>query len=86
MRGLASGLALAVLAGCVSSTAGPDCRDPALQALVGQPLSALAARVPDGSYKVDYPLPDGAVTLEDFPDRLRVSVDESDVIVGLGCG
>ncbi|MDM7932323.1 I78 family peptidase inhibitor [Tabrizicola sp.] len=74
------------LAGCVSGPVVPDCRDRALQSLVGQPLAALEARVPRDSFKVDRPLPDGTVTLEDFPDRLRVTVDEADIILGLGCG
>jgi hypothetical protein len=31
-------------------------------------------------------LPDGTVTLEDFPDRVRASVDSAGVILGIGCG
>lgn len=42
--------------------------------------------MPEGGYKVDYPLPDGSVTLEDFPDRLRVTVDRNDIILQVFCG
>lgn len=74
------------LSGCVGTVSAPDCRDPGLQAFVGQPLSALEASLPEGSYKVNFPLPDGTVTLEDFPDRVRVSVDGDGVIRQLSCG
>jgi hypothetical protein len=35
---------------------------------------------------VDLPTPDGTVTLEDFPDRLRVTVDDQDRIIQVFCG
>lgn len=78
---------LAVLAGCVSPPAQVDCRDPALQRFLGQPLddALRALDLPEGSYKVDYPSPIG-VTLEEFPDRLRISVDDGFVIRSIGCG
>lgn len=57
-----------------------------LQALVGRPLAALLAVVPQDSVKVDRPYIDGTVTLEEFPDRIRVTVDAGDTILGLGCG
>jgi len=81
-----AGLAAVLLAGCVSGPSRLDCRDPGLQALVGQPLAALKAMAPEESFKVDRPYIDGTVTLEDFPDRVRVTVDASDTILGLGCG
>jgi hypothetical protein len=79
-------LLAAALAGCVASGPGPDCGADRYQSLVGQPLAALEAALPEGGYKVDYPLPDGTVTLEEFWDRLRVSVDEDGVIRSVGCG
>ena len=85
MRAVA-GLAVVLVAGCVSGPRPLDCRDPALQALVGQPLSALVALAPEESFKVDRPYIDGTVTLEDFPDRVRVTVDAGDTILGLACG
>lgn len=82
-------LSLAVaslLAGCTTSGPPLGCGADELQGLVGQPLSALRAAVPEGGYKVDYPLPDGTVTLEDVSDRLRVSVDRAEIIRSVGCG
>lgn len=81
-----AGLALLLLGACVGTPRALDCRDPGLQSLVGQPLSALRAMAPEDSFKVDRPYIDGTVTLEEFPDRLRVSVDASDTIRSLGCG
>lgn len=75
-----------LILGCVAAGPEPACRDPAVQALVGQPVRALYDRFSEGNYKVDWPLPDGTVTLEDFPDRVRASVDEEGVILGIGCG
>lgn len=71
---------------CVAPEADPACRDPALQDLVGQPVRALYDRFPEGGYKVDWPLPDGTATLEDFPDRVRASVNSEGTILGIGCG
>jgi hypothetical protein len=62
------------------------CGSERYQSLVGQPLAALEAAIPGGGYKVDYPLPDGTVTLEDISDRLRVSVDSANIIRSVGCG
>lgn len=78
-------LIVALLPGCTTSVPPPGCGAEERQALVGQPLSVVEAALPDG-YKVDYPLPDGTVTLEDFPDRLRVSVDRDGIVRSLGCG
>ncbi len=75
-----------LILGCGAAETGPACRDPGLQALVGQPVQALADRFPEGGYKVDWPLPDGTVTLEEFPDRVRAFVDEGGVILGMACG
>jgi hypothetical protein len=83
---LAGAVALLLLGACVSGPRALDCRDPGLQALVGQPLSALKAMAPEESFKVDRPYIDGTVTLEDFPDRVRVTVDADDTILGLACG
>lgn len=74
------------LAACVASPDKTACGAERFQNLVGQPLEALAARLPEDSYKVDRPLPDGTVTLEEFPDRLRVTVDRQDVILQVFCG
>lgn len=82
----APALMAALLVGCATSGPPLGCGAEDRQWLVGQPLSALAAAVPDGYYKVDYPLPDGTVTLEDFSDRLRVSVDEAGIIQAVSCG
>lgn len=86
MMRAASGLVLVVLAGCTQSGLPPRCDAERYQDLVGQPLSALEAALPQGGYKVDYPLPDGTVTLEEIWDRLRVAVDEDDIIRTVGCG
>lgn len=75
-----------LLLGCVAAGTEPACRDPGLQALVGQPVRALYDRFPEGGYKVDWPLPDGTATLEDLPDRVRASVDAGGVILTIGCG
>jgi hypothetical protein len=87
VRRWAAFLCLTALPGCVP-TSGPalGCGAERLQSLVGQPLSALDAARPDGDYKVDYPLPDGSVTLEEISDRLRVTVDERGTILQVGCG
>lgn len=74
------------LAGCTESGPSQGCGAEKRQSLVGQPLAALEAAMPEGGYKVDYPLPDGSVTLEDFPDRLRVTVDRNDIILQVFCG
>lgn len=74
------------LSACVASADETACGAERFQNLVGQPLEALAARLPEASYKVDRPLPDGTVTLEDFPDRLRVTVDGRDMILQVFCG
>ena len=87
MRVVWAGLALLALTNCVGTPKAVDCRDPDLQRFVGQPLSVLEAelRLPEDEYKVDYPSPYGP-TLEEFPDRLRISVDEAGVIRSIGCG
>lgn len=81
-------LALALAASGCAPTSGPPlgCGSERYQSLVGQPLSALEAAIPEGGYKVDYPLPDGTVTLEDISDRLRVAVDGQGTILQVGCG
>jgi hypothetical protein len=78
--------ALSLVGACVAPEADPACRDPELQDLVGQPVQALYDRFPEGGYKVDWPLPDGTATLEDFPDRVRASVNVEGTILGIGCG
>lgn len=75
-----------LVSACVSSEHPPDCGAAAYQSLVGQPVSALEAARPSGDYKVERPTPDGTVTLEDFPDRLRVTVDGEDRIIQVYCG
>lgn len=87
MRGLAALSGVALLAGCVGGPAPVACGDPGLRGYLGQPLTAAVAGLglSDGEYKVDYPSPYGP-TLEDFPDRLRISVDEAGVIRSIGCG
>ena len=82
-----AGLALALLAGCVAGPPPYDgCGAEDFQDLVGQPIAAVESRLPAGRYKVDYPLPDGTVTAEDFWDRLRVGVDGDGVIRSVNCG
>jgi hypothetical protein len=76
----------ALLAGCTGSGPPMGCGSERYQSLAGQPLSALEAALPAGGYKVDYPLPDGTVTLEDIPNRLRVTVDEGGTILQVFCG
>jgi hypothetical protein len=79
-------LAPGLVSACVASGDPPGCGADAYRSLEGQPLSALEALLPSGDYKVDYPTPDGTVTLEEFPDRLRVTVDEDDRIIQVFCG
>lgn len=80
-------LGAAALSACVGTTRPVDCRDPELRRFLGQPLAAMVdeLRLPEEAFKVDRPSPFG-VTLEEFHDRLRVSVDENEVIRGIGCG
>lgn len=87
MRAAAAGLAMLLLGACVGTPQGVACSDPELRRFLGQPLPVLveSLRLQEGDYKVDIPLPHGP-TLEEFPDRLRVSVDEAGVILGIGCG
>lgn len=63
------------------------CDDPGLRRYLGQPLAAAVEGLglAEDEYKVDYPSPYGP-TLEEFPDRLRISVDEAGVIRSIGCG
>ncbi|MDP3198141.1 I78 family peptidase inhibitor [Tabrizicola sp.] len=75
-----------LLSACVTSGGLSDCGAEAYQSLVGQPLSALEAQRPAEDFKVDRPTPDGTVTLEEFPDRLRVTVDGQDRILNVFCG
>jgi hypothetical protein len=89
MRGrfwVAPVLSPVLVSACVSSGGLPDCGAERYQPLVGQPLTALEAIRPDGDYKVDRPTPDGTVTLEDFQDRLRLTVDRQDRIIQVYCG
>jgi hypothetical protein len=80
-------LALVSALGCTESGPPLGCGAEPYKALVGQPLSAaLEAAVPEGGYKVDDPLPDGTVTLEEFAGRLRVSVNGDKIIWSVGCG
>ena len=87
-RSLALLATLALTSACVDPLPPPASPCPAdkVAHLVGQPLSALQAAMPLGGFKVDYPLPDGTVTAEFFPDRVRVSVDEAGIITSIGCG
>lgn len=83
----AGGVAALCLAGCVAAPRPVACDDPGLQGYLGQPLAAAVADLglTEGAYKVDYPSPHGP-TLEEFPDRLRISVDGAGVIRSIGCG
>ena len=87
MRAAVAGLALLLLGACVAAPRAPRCADPGLARFLGQPLSVAVAELhlQEGDYKVDYPSPHGP-TLEEFPDRLRMSVDEAGVIRSIGCG
>lgn len=84
---LAAVVAVAAPGGCVGSPDPVACGDPGLQRYLGQPLTAAVdgLRLSEGVFKVDYPSPHGP-TLEEFPDRLRMSVDETGVIRSIGCG
>ncbi|MFN3282348.1 MAG: hypothetical protein ACK40I_11875 [Tabrizicola sp.] len=86
MRAAVAGLVL-LLGACVAAPRAPQCADPGLGRFLGRPLSVAMAelRLQEGDYKVDYPSPFGP-TLEAFPDRLRMSVDEAGVIRSIGCG
>jgi hypothetical protein len=79
--------AVVLVAACVGRSGSVVCSDPGLQRFLGQPLEAAVngLGLSEGDYKVDYPSPYG-LTLEEFPDRLRMSVDEAGVIRGIGCG
>jgi hypothetical protein len=87
MRMIRGALAAVLLVSACTPLSPPEgCGAERYQSLVGQPLAALEAALPGGGYKVDYPLPDGTVTLEEFWDRLRVSVDAAGIIRSVGCG
>lgn len=75
-----------LLAACVPPEGPADCGAEAYRSLEGQPLSALEALRPAGDCKVDPPTPDGTVTLEEFPERVRVTVDDQDRIIQVFCG
>lgn len=87
MRGLVALSGMALLTGCVGGPAPVACGDPDLQRYLGQPLAAAVdgLGLSESDYKVDYPSPYGP-TLEEFPDRLRMSVNEAGVIRAIGCG
>ncbi len=87
MRGGLVILGAVALSACVGTTRPVDCRDPELRRFLGQPLAVMVdeLRLSEEEFKVDYPSPDGP-TLEEFHDRLRVGVDEAEVIQGIGCG
>lgn len=79
-------LALAPLAGCVTTTAQPygDCKAPQYQQFVGRPLSEFRAAGVMGT--VRYLPPNGIMTMDHLPWRINVAHDNRNTITRIYCG